>query len=89
MHRAIESFTEEAKNEQVTVKFSAPSKPLTVMATENGLDTVMRNLICNAIKYSKPGVLLKFWSKKNQRVSKSMYRIPASVSLKKISPHLG
>jgi signal transduction histidine kinase len=55
MHRAIESFAEEAKNQQVTVKFSAPSKPLTVMATENGLETVMRNLICNAIKYSKQG----------------------------------
>ncbi len=55
MHQVIESFAEEAKNQQVTVKFAAPSKPITAMATENGLNTVMGNLIGNAIKYSKPG----------------------------------
>ena len=54
MHRIIDSFAEEAKNQQVTIKSSAPSKLLTAMATENGLTTVMRNLIGNAIKYSKP-----------------------------------
>lgn len=55
IHKAIESFAEDAKNQKVTVKFAAPSKPITAMATKNGLDTVMGNLICNAIKYSKPG----------------------------------
>ena len=55
MHRVIESFAEEAKNQQVVVKFSAPGKPITAMATENGLNTVLRNLIGNAIKYSKQG----------------------------------
>jgi two-component system sensor histidine kinase/response regulator len=55
IHKVIESFAEDAKNQQVTVKFAAPSKPITAMATKNGLDTVMGNLICNAIKYSKRG----------------------------------
>ncbi len=53
MRQIIESFAEEAKNQKVIIKFTAPSKPLTAMATENGLNTVMRNLIGNAIKYSK------------------------------------
>jgi signal transduction histidine kinase len=55
MRRVIESFAEEAKNQQVMIKFAAPSKPLTALATENDLNTVMRNLIGNAIKYSKQG----------------------------------
>jgi signal transduction histidine kinase len=55
IQRVIDSFAEEAKNQQVTVKFSAPGKPITAMATAEGLDTVMRNLIGNAIKYSKQG----------------------------------
>ncbi len=55
MHQVIESFDEEAKSQQVTVKFTAPSKSITVMATEKGLITVIRNLIGNAIKYSKHG----------------------------------
>ncbi len=55
IRKVMDSFAEDAKNQQVTVKFAAPGKPITVMATENGLDTVMGNLICNAIKYSKPG----------------------------------
>ncbi len=55
MHQVIESFDEEAKSQQVTVKFTASSKSITVMATEKGLNTVIRNLIGNAIKYSKHG----------------------------------
>ena len=55
MRRVIESFSEEARNQQVTINFTPSSKPLTVMATENGLNTVIRNLIGNAIKYSNQG----------------------------------
>ena len=51
----VESFTEEAKNQQVTIKLNAPGRPVSGLADENGLVTVMRNLIGNAIKYSKPG----------------------------------
>lgn len=55
VQKIIESFSEEAKNLPVTTKFTAPSKPILALATENGLDTVLRNLVGNAIKYSKPG----------------------------------
>jgi two-component system sensor histidine kinase/response regulator len=55
MQKVIEAFAEEAKNQQVVIKFSAASQPIPVMATENGLNMVFRNLIGNAIKYSKPG----------------------------------
>jgi signal transduction histidine kinase len=53
MRQILESFAEEAQNQQVVIKFNAPARPLTVMATESGLNTVIRNLIGNAIKYSK------------------------------------
>jgi signal transduction histidine kinase len=53
--QAIDSFAEEARNQQVTVTCSTPGRSLTALATENGLSTVLKNLICNAIKYSKPG----------------------------------
>jgi signal transduction histidine kinase len=55
IRQVAESFTEEAKNQQVTIKVSVPGKPATAKATKDGLDTVMSNLVCNAIKYSKPG----------------------------------
>jgi signal transduction histidine kinase len=55
VQKIIESFSEEAKNHQLVTKFNAPSQAVAVLATINGLDTVLRNLIGNAIKYSKPG----------------------------------
>jgi signal transduction histidine kinase len=57
--RVIDAFAEEAKNQQVVVKFSAPSQPITAMATEYGLNMVFRNLIGNAIKYSNQGGTVK------------------------------
>jgi two-component system, sensor histidine kinase and response regulator len=55
LQRVIDAFAEEAKNQQVVVKFSAPGKSIPVLATEYGLNMVFRNLIGNAIKYSKQG----------------------------------
>ncbi len=55
VRQAIDAFAEEARNQQVTVHFSAPARTVTVMAFEEGLLTVCRNLLCNAIKYSRPG----------------------------------
>jgi two-component system sensor histidine kinase/response regulator len=55
LQRVIDAFAEEAKNQQVVVKFSAPGKSIPVLATEYGLNMVFRNLIGNAIKYSKRG----------------------------------
>src|SRR5512140_995789 len=59
LHRIVESFEEEAKNQQVTLKLNASGKLPAVMATENGLTTVIRNLVGNAIKYSKKGGLVE------------------------------
>ncbi len=55
LRRAIDSFQDEAGSQQVTLKLNAPAKTLAVMATENGLNTVVRNLIGNAVKYSRAG----------------------------------
>jgi two-component system, sensor histidine kinase and response regulator len=66
IHRVIDSFSEEAKSQQIVVNCSGPGRPLTVLATENGLGTVMRNLIGNAIKYSKPGSTVEVGIQKEQ-----------------------
>ncbi len=55
VRRVLASFEEEAINTQVALKLNAPGRPLSVLATENGLNTVLRNLVGNAIKYSKDG----------------------------------
>jgi len=55
VRQVIDGFEGEAKDRQVAVKFTAPAKVLMVMATENGLNTAVRNLIGNAVKYSNPG----------------------------------
>jgi signal transduction histidine kinase len=64
MQRVIEAYAEEAKNQQIVFRVVAPGKSITAMATENGLDTVLRNLIGNAIKYSIPGSTVEVEIKK-------------------------
>jgi two-component system sensor histidine kinase/response regulator len=55
LRQVIDSFEVEAKSQQVNLKFPAPGKLPAVLATEKGLNTVLRNLVGNAIKYSRPG----------------------------------
>jgi len=55
LRQVIDSFEEESRGQQVSLKLNAPARILSVVATENGLNTVIRNLVGNAIKYSKPG----------------------------------
>jgi signal transduction histidine kinase len=55
VRRVIESFADEAKTKQVTIKYPAPGKPLSVWATEDGLNTILRNLVGNAVKYTPAG----------------------------------
>jgi signal transduction histidine kinase len=50
--RVLDRFAEEAHNKQIDLKSVIPSKAITVAATEDGLDSILRNLIGNAIKYT-------------------------------------
>jgi signal transduction histidine kinase len=89
IHRVIDDFIEQAKDRQITIKCSTSGKPISVLATESGMDTVMRNLIGNAIKYSKPGGVVEVELQKESgtvkiRVSDSGIGIP-----KEDIPHVG
>jgi signal transduction histidine kinase len=55
IQQVIDALTEVAKDQQVVVKFSDTGKSTSVTATEYGLNMVFRNLIGNAVKYSKQG----------------------------------
>ncbi len=55
LRRVIESFADEANNKQVTVKPPLSGKHASVLATEKGLETIFRNLVGNAIKYTSTG----------------------------------
>jgi signal transduction histidine kinase len=50
--RVLERFTEEARSKPVEIKQSLPAELLVVRASEDGLDSILRNLIGNAIKYT-------------------------------------
>ncbi len=52
LERVLGRFTEEVSGKHINLKTTLPGKPLLVPATEDGLDTVLRNLIGNAIKYT-------------------------------------
>ena len=55
LQRVIEIYAEEAKIQQVVIKYAPPTEPIYAMATETGLETIIRNLIGNAIKYTQAG----------------------------------
>jgi two-component system sensor histidine kinase/response regulator len=52
MERVIERFQEEAKNKKIALQKLIPADPITIRATDDGLDSILRNLIGNAIKYT-------------------------------------
>jgi len=55
LQRVLEGFTEEARSKPVEIKQSLPAEPLVVRASEDGLDSILRNLVGNAIKYTPAG----------------------------------
>jgi two-component system phosphate regulon sensor histidine kinase PhoR len=55
LHRVIDTYSDDAKNKKVELKCSMIDKALRVQAIEKDLDTVLRNLINNAIKYTPQG----------------------------------
>jgi signal transduction histidine kinase len=54
LERVLQHFDDEAAGKHVTLKYTAPGRHITVRATEQGLETVLNNLIGNAIKYTPP-----------------------------------
>ncbi|HVM70329.1 MAG TPA: hybrid sensor histidine kinase/response regulator [Anaerolineales bacterium] len=55
LQRVLDRFMEEARSKPVTIQQSLPAGPLVVHATEDGLDSILRNLVGNAIKYTTAG----------------------------------
>jgi signal transduction histidine kinase len=55
LQRVLEGFTEEARSKPVEIKQALPAEPLVVRASEDGLDSILRNLVGNAIKYTPAG----------------------------------
>lgn len=55
LRQIADSFSDEANSQQIALHLDIPAHLHTVLATENGLNTVLRNLIGNAVKYTKNG----------------------------------
>ena len=55
LQRVLERFTEEARGKQIEIKQTVPTEGLVIRASEDGLDSILRNLIGNAIKYTPAG----------------------------------
>jgi two-component system, sensor histidine kinase and response regulator len=51
----VEYFAQETADKQITLNYCHSNLDLTVRATEDGLETVLRNLIGNAVKYTSAG----------------------------------
>ena len=55
LERLVERFTQEMADKQIELNYCPPDLCLTVRATEDGVETILSNLIGNAIKYTPAG----------------------------------
>jgi signal transduction histidine kinase len=55
LQRVLERFSEEARSKPIEIQQTLPTEPLVVRASDEGLDSILRNLIGNAIKYTPAG----------------------------------
>ena len=77
MHQVIESFDRGGRKQQVDDKIHRFRQTAHGNGNEKGLNTVIRNLIGNAIKYSKQGGTVEVVVQKKPEQSKSAYPMPA------------
>ncbi len=52
VERVIQRYSDEAAAKGVALNCATPPQPVTVLATEDGLETVLGNLVGNAVKYT-------------------------------------
>lgn len=55
LQRVLQSYDDEALKKHVTLEYAGAPCDVEVQATEDGLETVLGNLICNAVKYTPAG----------------------------------
>jgi two-component system sensor histidine kinase/response regulator len=52
LQTVLDRFADEAQGKEVGLEYALPEQELVIRADENGLDSILRNLIGNAIKYT-------------------------------------
>jgi two-component system sensor histidine kinase/response regulator len=52
LQTVLDRFADEARGKEVGLEYALPEQELVIRADENGLDSILRNLIGNAIKYT-------------------------------------
>ena len=55
IQRVLQSCREEAIGKHVALNYTAASPEVSILATEDGVETVLSNLVGNAVKYTPPG----------------------------------
>ncbi len=54
LERVLQGYGDEALEKHVTLDYSGGPCEAVIQATEDGLETILSNLVCNAVKYTPP-----------------------------------